>query len=483
MRKNKFKAFVIPLASALLLGFALPFAASSPAFPVRAGDTKDTLSFADENDLIKNAALTIAAVDDKYELRIAFAKAVGTLPSGNVASSFGETLKINGASASQFGDDLRATWGDVGGKYRLLLSLPSSYTGEGALINTDCAFVSNTVSLSRSFALPDGTSLDHDYVLHAYANESVTEVVSEYEVTHPLYVQAISALKAYEKTDEFGQPYSPARHDVFFYAVFSEKICGEATYYVNNPESYMLSSVINLNSPGAEYTLYLSELHSSLRRSGISSSILDHLIINGDSLARWMGKDAAAGSATSQFNIMVHFGMSDLYTMYVYFSDLSPQFTRAYDSVLNDEMTLSFEEGMHFPGQGELRQTQSYQLVSHASNTWRSTSAKSEAVYYDGKQVKEGAVIESALPPSASSVCCDPSYRVEESKKEGDITHYDVYDGEKKVLGFDVHYAVPAPAKKGGCGGSIAGGGIALVLGLLGAAILLGWGKKRRNVL
>lgn len=364
--------------------------------------------------------ISVFETDDAYEFVIEF-NSTGTAMSKDNEETLGDVVSFNGVSLNEINKEKKqATLSvDLMGRYCMTLSVKKDYKGKAAVKNTDKHFVGNCVQIEKGYMLPNGEVLEETYALHVYLTDSITNVVSD-DV-----LQSIGVNKVTSGSDENG--------NLTINVHFTNQITGNPIYFLCNPDSFNKKNVESLN---AETILYDATVAEAFIYGGYKASLLDHIKINGSSVAEWMAIDEIKGSAGYNTSVMVHYGQAGDKVASIIFSantEIGSILGEAYQSGTID---LQLDKGLKFTTAREMKKDVAYRWQN---GVWKQVPANEFAVYYDGQKVEDGDVVKSKQAPSISNVIVtgNGDYEISEDVK-GDNATYTIMEGDEKVMMFSV---------------------------------------------
>ena len=371
--------------------------------------------------------IQVEETDSAYNFYIEFNRA-GSASSSSNEKTMGEHILLNGVSISEINKTktyVTAKWLQMG-KYYLFVSVDKEYKGKGSIINKDKLLVSNCVGVKKGLELPDGHKLSANYNLHIYLTSNVTDVESE--ITYnPIVVD-----KIFSRVDQNG--------DMLISVSFNNHITGSTVYYACNPDAFNRKDLAALNNLTTTY--YEPNAAKAFISGGYKSTVLDNLIINGDTVAEWLAKDKLIESPAFNSAIMVHYGMEGNKVMTIVISQLSTVGKQLIKKHKNDDLNITFHEGLKFSTGRECKETTTYQYVD---GVWSLLPTSDLAVYYDGEKVEDGESIscEKAANVSNVAVVGKGIYTIKEDVS-GTTATYSIYEDDKKLMEFTVNGTEPA---------------------------------------
>lgn len=407
--------------------------------------------------------ITVFETADAYEFTIEF-NSTGSMSGTYNEKNMGDLVSFNGVKLSEINKDkTNITLSvDLMGRYCMTLRADKDYKGKGKVINTDRHFVGNYVQIEKGFQLPNGEKLEETYALHVYLTDSVTNVVTD-DALSPIGINHLTS-----GLDE--------NKNLTINVYFNNQITGNPMYFLCNPDSFNKKEVAKLNG---ETILYDENMAEAFIYGGYKSSLLDHVKINGNTLAEWMAMDELKGSPGYNTAVMVHYGqMGDKVASIIVTAntEVGKIINKSYEK---GELRVLLEEGLKFTSGRAVLEDAAY---AYDGTTWAKVSADDFAVYYDGQKVEDGdtLVVEKLVSADNITVMGDGDYKIEESVN-GDTASYTIWDGEEKKLSFTVKgsQTVPAESKKIPYLPLAVGGVVILIfIGIAGALILKGRRKK-----
>ena len=295
-----------------------------------------------------------------------------------------------------------------------------------------------------------------------YLTDSITNIVEEKELL-PIGINQLTS-----SIDENSKNLVINIH-------FNNQITGNPMYYLCNPDSFNKKEVAKLNG---EVILYDENMAEAFIYGGYKSSLLDHVKINGNTLAEWMAMDELKGSPGYNTAVMMHYGqMGDRVATIIVTSNtkIGEILNKSYK---NGELQVLLEEGLKFTSGRAVLEDAAYKYDGTA---WKKVSADAFAVYYDGQKVEDGEeiVVEKLVSADNITVMGDGEYKIEESVSD-DTATYTIWDGEEKKLSFRVkgNQIIPAESTEIPYVTMAVGGVVILILAVAGVVILKGRRKK-----
>lgn len=408
--------------------------------------------------------ISVFETEDAYEFVIEF-NSTGNQTSKDNEETLAEVVSFNGYTLKEINKDKKniTLSVDLMGRYCMTLRVNKDYKGVGAVKNVKRHFVGNNVQIQKGYKLPNGEALRETYGLHVYLTDSITDTVSEDTFQSIGVNQVISGIDA--------------NGNLTINVYFTNQITGNPIYFLCNPDSFNKKNVASLN---AETILYDATVAEAFIYGGYKSSLMDNIIINGNTVAEWMAVDELKGSAGYNTAVMVHYGQASDKAASIIFSgntEVGKSINEAYESGTLD---LRLGEGLKFSTGRELKKTVAYRCEK---GIWTQVAVDDFAVYYDGQKVVDGQTIQVANEPSLYNVTVtgEGNYQVEE-KKDGTTATYTVTEDGEKCLTFTVEgtkVTMPAVEETSNLPYVIGGiAGILLLAGIVLAIILL---TKRRK--
>ena len=407
--------------------------------------------------------ITVFETADAYEFTIEF-NSTGTMSGTYNEKTVGDLVSFNGVKLNEINKDkTNITLSvDLMGRYCMTLRVDKDYKGKGKVINTERHFVGNYVQIEKGFQLPNGEKLEETYALHVYLTDSVTNIVED-EALSPIGINYLTSGLDDNK-------------NLTINVYFNNQITGNPMYFLCNPDSFNKKDVAKLNG---ETILYDENMAEAFIYGGYKSALLDHVKINGNTLAEWMAMDEIKGSPGYNTAVMVHYGqMGDKVASIIITANTK------IGKILNKsykigELHVLLEEGLKFTSGRAVLEDAAY---AYDGTTWAKVSADAFAVYYDGQKVEDGdeLVVEKLVSVDNISVLGDGDYKIEESVNGNQAT-YTIFDGKEKKLTFTVtgSQMVPTYSNKIPYIPLIVGGVVILsAVGIAGVLILKGRRKK-----
>lgn len=371
--------------------------------------------------------IQVEETDDTYNFYIEFNKA-GSANSNANEKILNDMILLNNVPLSEINKDktyVKVQWQQMG-RYYLYISVDKEYEGAGAIINQDKFLVGNCIELKKGLEMPGGDKLSETYNLHVYLTSNVTDVESN-TIYSPIEVN-----KIYSRIDQNG--------DLMISVTFNNHITGSAIYYACNPDAFNRKDLAALNSSSITY--YDANIAKAFINGGYKSSVLDNLLINGNTIAEWLATDKLSESPAFNTAVMVHYGMEGNKVMTIVITDLSVVGGELIEKHENNELNITFKEGLKFSSGKQMKDTTSYQYVD---GVWNLVAKGEFAVYYDGCEVKDGDVItcEKAANAANISVTGEGIYTIKE-RVSGTKAEYSICEGDKELMKFTVEGTEPA---------------------------------------
>ena len=364
--------------------------------------------------------ITVFETEDAYEFSIEF-NSTGTMSGTYNEENMGDMVSFNGVKLSEINKEkTNITLSvDLMGRYCMTLRVDKDYDGEGKVINTERHFVGNYVQIEKGFQLPNGEELEETYALHVYLTDSITDIVGK-ETLLPIGINKLTS-----GLDE--------NKNLTINVYFNNQITGNPMYFLCNPDSFNKKEVAKLNG---ETILYDENMAEAFIYGGYKSALLDHVKINGNTLAEWMAMDELKGSPGYNTAVMVHYGQMGEKVASIIVSANTKIGEILNQSYEKGELHILLEEGLKFTSGRAVLEDAAY---AYDGTEWKKVSADAFAVYYDGQKVEDGdeIVVEKLVSVDNITVLGDGDYRIEESVN-GNTATYTIWDGEEKKLSFRV---------------------------------------------
>lgn len=408
--------------------------------------------------------ITVFETDDAYEFVVEF-NSTGNEGSKDNEETLKDVVSFNGMTLKEINkEEKNITLSvDLMGRYCMTLRVKKSYKGDAAVKNADRHFVGNCVQIKKGYQLPNGEKLKETFALHVYLTDGITDIVSDEKL------QSIGVNSVTSGLDANG--------NLTISVYFTNQITGNPVYFLCNPDSFNKKNVESLN---AETILYDSTVAEAFIYGGYKSSLMDHIRINGNTVAEWMAVDQLKGSLGYDTAVMVHYGQAGDKAASIIFSgntEIGKQMNKAYESGTID---LQLDEGLKFTTARELKKDVTYQ---YRDGKWKQTHSADFAVYYDGQKVVNGQTLQVENEPSVHNVVVtgEGQYDILE-ERTGDTAVYTIKKSEKTKMIFTVEgNAVVMPAVQEVSYTPYIIGGIAGIVILIGLAVVIIITTRRRK--
>lgn len=421
---------------------------------------RDTFHFVSFNvanpELITKDSLAILDEGDTYGVTFRFNKA------GTLASDYGldlEKVTLNGYTLAEIQTacpEMVAKWVLVKGIYQISITMPKAYEGIGSIQNPEYEFANNHVGVKQGLEFPNGDVLDRSYACHLYAGEKILdmELASDLEETKILSVQ---------------YSYDDGSDNLRFIFYFDKNVTSLPYYHACESEHWRSHDLYQ-----SDNTLYDVGISDIFLAGGYKSSLMNSVTINGMTIGEWHAYDSRPLT-----NVQTHYGNKGLNSVSVIFAKSCPN---TYDGInalveSGEGVVIEINAGWKFMVNTETKTAQTFTLKD--GKFVESVEKSALKVYYDGVAVENGEalVVKTAVSEQSIAVegCAD--YTVS-SVKDGDTTTYTITTAEGETLVFSVRADIVQAEEEGGCGSSIAMGG---VVGLVGAVALMTCGRKKRD--
>ena len=365
----------------------------------------------------------------------------------------GESL----ATVTQNGGEVRADWSAIQNIYQLNVTLSKAYKGAAQIKNPDNNYAGNKVRVDQGLAFPNGEPLDRDYTCHVYGSEQF----ADYEL-----------LKDYQEAnvvDVTGFIDTNSADNIHFLITFDVQITSQIYYHACEREGWRSSEL-------PKYNLYDGTFSPVYIAGGFKSSLLDNLLINGKTLGEYHADDAYTTC------VFVQVGQTNLYSLDLSIDSNSATYDALYPLFTSGNgIELEIREGLKFTTGYKVNESTKYVLSN--GNFQSQANLGEMEVFFDGKRVAEGGVIEVETVATKESVSVSgvDSFTVVISEVDG-LKKFTVESSDGQIVTFSVRENLTAlPTKKTdeGCGSTLsigfAGVGAALLLG----AVAVVKGKKK----
>lgn len=371
--------------------------------------------------------IQVEETENAYNFYIEFNKAGSALSNAD-ENTLKDMILLNDVPLSEINKDktyVKVQWQQMG-RYYLYISVDKEYEGAGAIINRDKFLVGNCIKLKEGLEMPGGDKLSATYNLHIYLTSNVTDVESN-TVYSPIEIN-----KIYSHIDQNG--------DLMISVTFNNHIAGSTIFYACNPDAFNRKDLAALNDSSVTY--YDANIAKAFINGGYKSSLLDNLLIDGNTIAEWLATDKLSESPAFNTAVMVHYGMEGNKVMTIIITDLSVIGGELIEKHENNELSITFKEGLKFSSGKQVKDTSTYQYVD---GVWNLVPEGEFAVYYDGCEVKDGDVItcDKAANAANISVTGDGVYTIKESIS-GTKADYSIFEGDNELMKFTVEGTEPA---------------------------------------
>ena len=408
-------------------------------------------------DLVYDESVSIAENETDYTLSLRLNKV------GEVGDAVLDTqnVVVNGATLAEIvaaGGCKQAALVNFGKLYQIDVVMDKTYEGVGAVKNAQYGFAGNSIGLKKGFTFPDGSVLGQNYVCHIYKGEVFVDSPADLDYK-PLSVTRM----------EIGLA-ADAKDNIRIHIYFNRPICPQTYYHACETEAWRASA---LDAAG----LYDKQITDAYIKGGYKSSLLDNVYINGYSVGEWHAIDDCSTS------VHIHMGAADgssANLMTVAIDSTSQMYATLlpiYQS--GTGLTVEVREGYFTPTGCKTNETQVFVLTGKQMT--ETNVGGTMSVYYDGKAVADGDLIDSMTAASKTNIEVDGvlSYTLEETQ-QGDVVEYKVVSADGKTLTFYVKAVIvnEIPEGKSGCGSSMGAIGTLCALLVLCGATLVKGGRK-----
>ncbi|MBQ4099470.1 MAG: hypothetical protein IJC87_05065 [Clostridia bacterium] len=373
-----------------------------------------TLGVANEDE-VTSESFKINQDNQNYSISLTFNK------DGDVLSQDLDLDKVllNGVKFSEIKtvcQGASCSWQPLKTLFKIVLSVPKTYDGNGKIINADKDYAGNSLTVLKGLTFPNGDVLQKDYSCHAYANEIIvdSQLTSSYGE-----INAQSVYYEYVKDSQ----------NIHFAISFNKNVTSMPYYHASQIERWR-STEPTLK----KYGLYDEGTSKIYVDGGFKSSLLNSIVINGKTIGEWHASDK-----TALTNVQVHYGNSGLANLDVFIEKVSPNTYDAIDLLLKsgNGITIEIKSGFKFMTNVETKQDKTFVLtggkfIQHIENS-------QIAVYFDGEKIENGATVTVNAPVGKGSVWVEGvgDYQISESEKDGKKVFTITY-GEDKTFTFTV---------------------------------------------
>lgn len=401
--------------------------------------------------------------DDYYDVTFRFNKK-GAFNGGEPVDF--SKISLNGVTLEKInegGGFVTAEWAAIQGIYQLNINVSKGYTGAAQFKNPDQNFSGNAMCVAQGLTFPNGDLLDRDYTCHLYS----TGQFVDYEL-----------LKGYKDTNVVsvsGFIDANSANNVHLLITFDAQVTSQIYYHACEPEGWRASEL-------PKYNLYDGTITPVFIAGGYKSALYDNIFINGKSIGDLHMED---GYTTC---VLVQYGQTGLYTLDISIDSNSVTYTQMQPLFISGEdFEVEIRDGLKFTTGYKVAESVKYTLVGGEFK--RSSATEEFSVFFDGKLVTEGEVIDVETVATKESVFVRgvDTFTVTISEEDG-LKKFTVEMNDGQVFTFSVRenlLSLPdaeQDEKDEGCGSAMSFGllGVFTVL-TLGAAAIVKGGKKNEE--
>lgn len=309
---------------------------------------------------------------------------------------------LNGTPLSQFNDAktvpasqwIAAKWSakDAGDRLCLVITVPLTCK---SLVNAEYGYVGNHILLKKGMSLPasrkgvgtkDAGALQNSYKLGIYAEEVITEYYDEDERMEDYGTNQVSGVTFQENDGE-----GALIKVTFASAISNEGIPAEGDYHVIASEE--------AREKWGDGNVYSKPFYLGFMHDGLKSSVLDHIYINGQSLAQWQAEIQKLDESSVRWRaISIHYGELGGKVMTIHFvSDAVNTKQKLLDAYENGTMSIEFQPGVKFMTHSMIKTGQKFVYQKETESFCPATTkedAKNLDVYYNGEKVENNSIIQ-----------------------------------------------------------------------------------------
>ena len=408
-------------------------------------------------DFVHEQSLTIRETDDAYALTFRFnyggeweSDALDTTK----VSLNGETL----AEIAQNGGLKGAEWQLAGSIYQIYAEIDKDYAGAGRVKNAQMSFAANIVRIERGLVFPNGMMLEDTYVYEAL--RLFTDLVFETEI-----IVAKESAQTFEETSVEGVEWfidTESNDNLRIVVTFDECITNSAYIHACEAESW------RGNALSAFPDLYSEGKSKAFVAGGFKTALMNCVVINGKTIGDLHAENAWTTCC------FVHYGTMSVYRMEIFVDSNAGNYAALRALLESGEgVTVEILKGLKFTTGYQTERNYEYRLQG---GVFVSTDVPTISIFYDGVEVRDGSVVETAFAPSTDCIKIVGVDEYELSQvTTGNDTYFTVRLGGEEWM-FIVRETAVEQTEQTGCGASALGGG--WLAALAGVALVL---RRRKH--